>query len=77
MTSRLDMIHVSKGWWELWGESSHWGLLHDVFDHCLLVLMYSNKLWDPKPFKFNNHCHTYTGLNEIVLKMWSSSIYVG
>lgn len=69
------MILLSDGWWEVWGIASQWDIPRDVSDHCALILMYFNRLWGSKPFRFNNHWLSIPQLYEVILKSISSYFF--
>lgn len=71
LMGKLKRFLISEDLFELWNISKQRIGIHDISDHCLILLKNEVKNWGPKPFKFFNNWMEHPSFKKLVLESWT------
>lgn len=68
--NRLDRFLLLENWLVSWPQSSQWGLMRGLFDHCAVLLQVKSENWGPKHFRILNCWRVVVGDRDFVKEQW-------
>lgn len=75
--SRIDCILLSEDLMNRWKVPAQWSETRDISDHFPVWLVFPEKNWRPKPFRFLNCCLERESFMDEVISVWNNCQITG